>query len=76
MVISHVESLHRTIAVPAIIELDGLSSKAAIEFVASHVRSHPDALKAQTSRGTYLSSLSVRIEQVDFDDVVTEYGRI
>ena len=27
-----------------------------------------DALKVQTSRGNYLSSLSVRTKQVDFDD--------
>ncbi len=79
MVTALVESLRWTIVVPlpAIMELDGLASnatalgeaaKAAIEFVASHVRSHSDALKVQTSRGNYLSSLSVRAEQVDFDD--------
>jgi protein SMG6 len=57
-------------------ELDGLalnatalqSAKAAIEFVASHIRSYSDTLKAKMSRGNYLSSLSVRAEQVDFDD--------
>ena len=70
MVSSLVESLCWTVVVPlpAIMELDGLASngnalgeaaKAAIEFVASHVRSHSDALKVQTSRGNYLSSLSV-----------------
>ena len=79
MVTSLVESLRWTVVVPlpAIMELDGLASnatalgeaaKAAIEFIASHVRSHSDALKVQTSRGNYLSSLSVRVEQVDFDD--------
>ena len=79
MVSSLVESLRWTVVVPlpAIMELDGLASngnalgeaaKAAIEFVASRVRSHSDALKVQTSRGNYLSSLSVRVEQVDFDD--------
>ncbi|KAI0303402.1 hypothetical protein B0F90DRAFT_1911396 [Multifurca ochricompacta] len=79
MVISLVESLHWTVVVPlpAIMELDGLATnatplgeaaKAAIAFVASHVRSHADALKVQTSRGNYLSSLSVRSEQIDFDD--------
>ena len=79
MVTSLVESLRWTVVIPlpAIMELDGLASnatalgdaaKAAIEFVASHVRSHSDALKVQTSRGNYLSSLSVRAEQVDFDD--------
>jgi len=79
MVASLVESVRWTVVVPlpAIMELDGLASnptalgeaaKAAIEFVASRVRSHSDALKVQTSRGNYLSSLSVRVEQVDFDD--------
>jgi hypothetical protein len=79
MVTSLVESLHWTVVVPlpAIMELDGLASnasalgeaaKAAIDFIASHVRSHSDALKVQTSKGNYLSSLSVRVEQVDFDD--------
>jgi protein SMG6 len=79
MVTSLVKSLRWTVVVPlpAIMELDGLASnatalgeaaKAAIEFVASHVRSHSDALKVQTSRGNYLSSLNVRAEQVDFDD--------
>jgi hypothetical protein len=79
MVASLVQSLRWTVVVPlpAIMELDGLASnanalgdaaKAAIEFVASHVRSHSDGLKVQTSRGNYLSSLSVRAEQIDFDD--------
>jgi protein SMG6 len=79
MVISLVESLHWTIVIPlpAIMELDGLAmnatplgeaAKTAIAFVAGHVRSHADSLKVQTSRGNYLSSLSVRAEQVDFDD--------
>jgi protein SMG6 len=79
MVTSLVESLRWTVVIPlpAIMELDGLASnvnplgdaaKAAIAFVASHVRSHADSLKVQTSRGNYLSSLSVRAEQVDFDD--------
>jgi hypothetical protein len=58
-------------------ELDGLASnasalgetaKAAIDFIASRIRSHSDALKVQTAKGNYLSSLSVRVEQVDFDD--------
>ena len=79
MVTSLVESLRWTVVVPlpAIMELDGLASnvtplgeaaKAAIALVASHVRSHADSLKVQTSRGNYLSSLSVRAEQIDFDD--------
>ena len=79
MVTSLVESLRWTVVVPlpAIMELDGLASnanplgeaaKAAVAFVVSHVRSHADSLKVQTSRGNYLSSLTVRAEQVDFDD--------
>jgi protein SMG6 len=79
MVASLVESLHWTVVVPlpAIMELDGLAmnatplgeaAKAAVAFVVGYVRSHADSLKVQTSRGNYLSSLSVRAEQVDFDD--------
>jgi predicted ribonuclease YlaK len=79
MVASLVESLRWTVVVPlpAIMELDGLATnatplgeaaKTAIALVASYVRSYSDALKVQTSRGNYLSSLSVRSEQVDFDD--------
>lgn len=79
MVASLVESLRWTVVVPlpAVMELDGLAAnasplgeaaKAAIAFVANRVRSHADSLKVQTSRGNYLSSLSVRAEQVDFDD--------
>ena len=79
MVAPLVESLRWTVVVPlpTIMELDGLASngnplgeaaKAAVAFVVSHVRSHADSLKVQTSRGNYLSSLTVRMEQVDFDD--------
>lgn len=79
MVTNLVESLSWTVVVPlpAIMELDGLASnatplgeaaKAAITFVVGHVRSHSDALKVQTSRGNYLSSLTIRSELVDFDD--------
>ncbi|KAI9433991.1 hypothetical protein H4582DRAFT_1983834 [Lactarius indigo] len=65
MVSNLVESLCWTVVVPlpAIMELD-----AAIAFVVGHVRSHSDSLKVQTSRGNYLSSLTVRSELVDFDD--------
>jgi protein SMG6 len=73
MVTSLVEGLHWTVVVPlpAIMELDGLASnatalgeatKAAIEFIATRIRSHFEALKVQTSRGNYLSSLSMRAE--------------
>jgi bifunctional pyridoxal-dependent enzyme with beta-cystathionase and maltose regulon repressor activities len=43
----------------------GEAAKAAIKFIASHICSHSDALKVQTSQGNYLSLLSVRTEQVD-----------
>ena len=58
-------------------ELDGLSSnssqlgeaaQAALTYITSHVRSHSTSLKVQTSRGNYLTTLSVRVEQVDFND--------
>ncbi len=39
-----------------------------MKFVASHVCSHSDTLKMQTSQGSYLSSFSVHAKQVDFDD--------
>jgi hypothetical protein len=56
-------------------ELDGLSSntsqlsitaKEALTYISTHVRSHGASLKVQTSKGNYLSSLSVRAEEVDF----------
>ena len=79
MVTSLVESLHWIVVIPlpAIMELDRLALnvnalgkviKAAMEFVVSHLRSHSDALKVQTSQDNYLSSLSVCAEQIDFDD--------
>ena len=82
MVTSFVESLHWTVVapLPAIMVLDVLAlnanllskvAKAAVAFVVSHVRSHADSLKVQTSRGNYLSLLSlltVRTKQVNFDD--------
>ena len=33
-----------------------------------HIRLHADSLQVQTSRGNYLSSLTIRSDQVDFDD--------
>jgi hypothetical protein len=79
MVTSLVESLHQTVVVPlpTIMELDGFASnatalgeatKAAIKFIATRVHLHSDALKVQTSRGNYRSSLSMRAKQVNFDD--------
>jgi protein SMG6 len=59
-------------------ELDGLSSssssslaitaKSALDYISSHLKSHSLSLKVQTSKGNYLSSLSIRTEQVDFHD--------
>ena len=74
---SLVESLQWTVVVPlpVIMELDGLASNAsplgeaataALDYITSHIRSHSTSLKVQTSRGNYLSSLSIRTEQVDF----------
>lgn len=65
------------VPLPVIMELDGLSSNltpqladaavAAIDYIASHIRSHSASLKVQTSKGNYLSSLNVRTEDVDFN---------
>ncbi|TFY71744.1 hypothetical protein EVG20_g1267 [Dentipellis fragilis] len=76
---SLIESNRWTIVVPlpVIMELDGLATnhtplgeaaKAAVDYIQAHVRSHSTSLKLQTSRGNYLSSLTFRSEQVDFDD--------
>jgi len=46
----------------------GNAAKAAVAFVVSHVLSHADSLKVQMPRGNYLSSLTIRTEQVDFND--------
>ena len=78
MVSSLVESLQWTVVIPlpVIMELDGLSSnasqlgdaaQAAVAYISSHIRSHALSLKVQTSKGNYLTSLSVRTEAVDFD---------
>jgi protein SMG6 len=45
----------------------GVATKVTIAFI-GHVRSHVDALKVKTSRGNYLSSLTVRSELVEFND--------
>ncbi|KAF8504047.1 hypothetical protein BU17DRAFT_101528 [Hysterangium stoloniferum] len=74
-----VESLRWTVVIPlaVVTELDGLSSNEsqlgtaavnALSYLTSHLRSHALSLKVQTSRGNYLSSLSVRREQVDLRD--------
>jgi len=66
------------IPLPVITELDGLASpngnqpqlaeaaQAALAYVSSHLRSHALSLKVQTSRGNYLTSLSIRTEEFDF----------
>ncbi|KAI6038993.1 hypothetical protein EDC04DRAFT_2868129 [Pisolithus marmoratus] len=79
VIASIVESLRWTVVipVPVVMELDGLSTntsqlgeaaREAVSYVTSHVRSHGTSLKVQTSKGNYLTSLSVRTEQVDFSD--------
>lgn len=79
MLASVIESLRWTviIPVPVIMELDGLSAntsqlgeaaQAAMSYISSHFKSHSTSLKVQTSKGNYLSSLSIRTEQVDFQD--------
>jgi hypothetical protein len=83
MLISVIESVRWmvVIPVPIIMELDGLASNAsqlgdaaqsAIAYVSSHIRSHSMLLKVQTSKGNYLSSLSIRTEQVDFQDEASQ----
>jgi protein SMG6 len=61
-------------------ELDGLASNDsqlgtaatnALNYLTGHLRSHATSLKVQTSRGNYLSSLSVRREQVDLRDALS-----
>ncbi|KAG6333998.1 hypothetical protein ID866_5081 [Astraeus odoratus] len=79
IITSIVESLCWTVVipVPVVMELDGLSANTsplgqaaqqALSYITSHIRSHGMSLKVQTSKGNYLTSLSVRIEQVDFTD--------
>ena len=77
IVASIIESLRWTVVipVPVIMELDGLSSNAsqlgeaaqeAVAYITSRIRSHAMSLKIQTSKGNYLTSLTVRTEQVEF----------
>jgi hypothetical protein len=83
MVSSLIESFCWTVVVPlpVIMELDGLSSntsqlgeaaQSAMAYISSHIRSHALSLKVQTSKGNYLTSLSVRTEEVDFNGGNTE----
>ena len=57
-------------------ELDGLSSntsqlgeaaQAATSYISSYICLHAISLKVQTSKGNYLPTLSVRVEEVDFN---------
>lgn len=79
IIASIVESLRWTVVipVPVIMELDGLSvntsqlgeaAQEALSFITSHLRTHRTSLKVQTSKGNYLTSVSIRTEQVDFTD--------
>ncbi|KAH8108120.1 hypothetical protein BXZ70DRAFT_997629 [Cristinia sonorae] len=76
---SLVESLKWTIVIPlpVIMELDGLATNesplgqaaaAATAYIVSHLRSHGKSLKVQTSKGNYLTNLSVRTEQVEWNN--------
>ncbi|KAI0060293.1 hypothetical protein BV25DRAFT_1956183 [Artomyces pyxidatus] len=65
------------IPLPVIKELNGLgtndtllgeATKAGVLYLTWHICQYATSLKVQTSQGNYLSSLSVRSEQVDFDD--------
>ena len=44
----------------------GEAAQSAMTYISSHIRSHALSLKVQTSKGNYLTSLSVRTEEVDF----------
>ena len=55
-------------------ELDGLSANTsqlgeaadtAMTYISTHIRSHALSKKVQTSKGNYLTSLSVRMEEVN-----------
>jgi protein SMG6 len=74
---SVVESAFYTamIPLPVITELDGLSkqpaplgtqAQEALLFLTTHIRSHSRSLKVQTSRGNYLSDLTIRSEDISF----------
>ncbi|KAF7304708.1 PINc domain-containing protein [Mycena kentingensis (nom. inval.)] len=83
MLASVIESGQWTVVVPlpVIMELDGLSAnpsqlgeaaQASMAYLSAHIRTHATSLKVQTSKGNYLTSLSVRAEQVDFAGGATE----
>lgn len=89
---SLIESHQWTVVVPlpVITELNGLATpsgnqpqlaeaaQAALAYVSNHLRSHALSLKVQTSRGNYLTSLTIRTEDLDFafgGDGVESKGR-
>ncbi|THH33993.1 hypothetical protein EUX98_g312 [Antrodiella citrinella] len=83
---SLVESLKWTIVIPlpVIMELDGLASNdsplgqaasAATAYIVSHLRTHNKSLKVQTSKGNYLMNLSVRTEQVEWNNEEASWER-
>ena len=76
MISSLIESLHWTTitSLPVIMELDGLSANTsqlreaadtAMTYISTHIQSHALSKKVQTSKGNYLTSLSVRTEEVN-----------
>ena len=70
------------VPLPVIMELDsqahgnttplGQAAAAALAYITAHIRSHSASLKVQTSRGNYLTNLSVRLEEVDFSSSTWE----
>ncbi|PWN49902.1 hypothetical protein IE53DRAFT_122305 [Violaceomyces palustris] len=80
-----VESERWTIVVPlaVITELDGLKRNAtplgrfasrSIGYLEEHVKSHKKWLKVQTSRGNYLSDISIRSEELSFTELSAVAG--
>jgi protein SMG6 len=63
------------VPLPVITELDGLSNQPpplgteaskALSYLTDNIRSHSRTLKVQTSRGNYLSDLTIRTEDISF----------
>jgi len=62
-------------------ELDGLvnnpaplgqAAQAAMQYITSSIRTYSASLKVQTSKGNYLTTLTIRTEEVDFSSGNTE----
>jgi len=56
-------------------ELDGLANnptplgqaaQAAMQYITSSIRTYSTSLKVQTSKGNYLTTLTIRTEEIDF----------